>query len=222
MRHRFWMISQRALIGLLASGVWALGGCQFVGMMAASQERYGSRDVPAAYRGLEGRSYAVVVQASRDILAENPNLMEHLLAGINQRVAAESGASGHVPTEQLALYLMNNPRWVALSNAELAEELGGVDRLIVLDLSDYRLQPPGNAYVWEAVAQGRVFVFESDGAGSGEIAFERDLKVTFPDQEGVSTDDLPRSSVTSVLAKRLVDRVVWLFHDHEEPNAITY
>lgn len=199
-----------------------VAGCQLAGMMAASNERYGSSKVPAAYRGLAGHSYAIVVQADRDVLAENPNLMEHLLTNINARLAQHAGASGHVPSDQLVLYLMNNTRWPAMSNADLAREIGNVDRLVVLDLSDYRLVEPRNDYVWDGLAQGRVTVFESDGAGGGAIAFERDVRVTYPDAAGITPEDQAREVVTSVLSRRLIDRVSWLFHDHEEANSITY
>jgi hypothetical protein len=205
-------------------GLWlaAASGCELLGVMAANEERYGSSVIPPAYTGVQGHSYAIVVQADRDVLAENPNLMEHLLVNINARLAESSGASGHVPSEDLVLYLMNNTRWPAMSNADLASALGNVERLVVLDLSDYRLAEPRNEYVWDGVAQGRVVVFESDGAGGGEIAFEKDLRVTFPDEAGITPDAQTREVVTSVLSRRLIDRVSWLFYAHEEPNAITY
>lgn len=203
---------------LLASAA----GCELAGFVAANEERHGSKKVTAAYRGLAGHSYAIVVQADRSVLAENPNLMEHLLVSINARLAESAGASGHIPSEDLVLYLMNNTRWPAMSNADLAAALGHVERLVVLDLSDYRLTEPRNEYVWDGVAQGRVTVFEADGAGGGEIAFERDLRVTYPDESGITPEAQGREVVTSVLSKRLIDRTAWLFCDHEEPNAITY
>lgn len=215
---------QRCVAPALLGGAWLLGttGCEFAGFLAANEERYGSHVVPAAYSGLQGKSYAVVVQADRDMLAENPNLMEHLLVSLNTRLAQTSGASGHVPSQDLVLYLMNNTRWPAMSHADLAEALGNVDRLVVLDLSDYRLNEPQNVYTWDGLAQGRVFVFESDGNGGGETAFEKDVRVTYPDDVGITPAEVTREAVTSVLAKRLIDRVSWLFYEHEEPNTMTY
>ncbi|MCA9287951.1 MAG: hypothetical protein KDA05_05160, partial [Phycisphaerales bacterium] len=198
-----------------------LSGCQLAGYIAANEERYGSKKVPPVYTGLQGRSYAVVVQADRSTLAENPNLMEHLLANINNRIAENAGASGHVPSEQLVLYMMNNARWPALSLNELAQELGGVDRLIVVDLYEYRLHEPGNRYTWDGAAQARVIDFEADERG-GATALDRDIRVTFPDEQGITPTDLRREAVTSVLARRVIDRVSWLFYEHEEANAITY
>lgn len=209
---------------ILAAAMAACGasGCQLAGVIAANEARYGSSEKPALYTGLAGHSYAVVIQADREILAENPNLMEYLLAQVNARLAENAGASGHVPTEQLLLYLMNNTRWGAMSNAELAAALGNVERLVVLDLSDYRLTEENNPYVWAGLAQGRLSVFEADGAGGGEVAFEREIRVTYPDISGVTPDDQPRATVTSLLSRRLIDRTVWPFYAHEEPNAITY
>jgi len=205
-----------------AAALVGIPGCELFGVIAANEERYGSHVVPAAYPGLQGKSYAIVVQADRDMLAENPNLMEHLLANLNNRLAETSGASGHVPTHDLVLYLMNNTRWPAMSNADLAAALGNVDRLVVLDLSDYRLTEPQNVYTWDGVAQGRVLVFESDGEGGGQTVFEKDLRVSYPDEVGITPAEQTREVVTSVLAQRLIDRVSWLFYEHEEPNTMTY
>lgn len=205
----------------LVASLAALSGCELAGVMAANEERYGSKKVPPVYTGLQGHTYAVVIQADRSILAENPNLMEHLLANINNRIAENAGASGHVPSEQLVLYMMNNARWPALSLEELAQELGGVERLIVVDLYEYRLHEPGNRYTWDGAAQARVVVFEADEYG-GATALERDIRVTFPDDAGLTPNDVQREAVTSVLARRVIDRVSWLFYEHEEANAITY
>jgi hypothetical protein len=216
------MLRSTLALALSLAAVAPLAGCQLAGFMAANEARHGTKKVQAAYTGLRGHSYAVVVQADRDVLAENPNLMEHLLASINNRLAEHAEASGHVPTDQLILYLMNNTRWPAMGSGDLARELGDVERLVILDLADYRLTEPGNQYVWQGVAQGRLSVFEADGQGGGQTVFEREVRVTFPDESGITPDAIPRTAVTSVLSSRLVDRVVWLFHDHEEPNQITY
>ncbi|MEZ6233298.1 MAG: hypothetical protein R3B68_03825 [Phycisphaerales bacterium] len=214
-------LSAAMLGAALFAPLAALSGCELAGYVAANEERYGSKKVPPVYTGLQGHTYAVVIQADRSTLAENPNLMEHLLANINNRIAEHAGASGHIPSQQLILYMMNNARWSALSLEELAEELGGVERLIVVDLYEYRLHEPGNRYTWDGAAQARVIVFEADDQG-GATALERDIRVTYPDDAGLTPGEIQREVITSVLARRVIDRVSWLFYEHEEANAITY
>jgi hypothetical protein len=102
--------------------------------------------------------------------------------------------------------------------ADLAKELGGVQRLILIEISEYSLTEPGNIYEWNGAAAANVSVFELDGgATKSEVAvLDRTITVTFPDQKSVTPSDLPQVAVTSELARRLVERGTWMFFDHKE------
>lgn len=214
-------------IGIAAAGGAALflsGGCQLAGMMAASNERYGSHDVEAEYTGLWGKSYAVVVSADRAMQAEYPALVPSVIERVDQQLAEQSGASGHVPGNEVTAYLANNPQWVAWPRGRLNEELGkdGVDRVVLIEINEFRTNDPGNEYLWAGQAWATLSVIERGSEGSDAEAFRKEIRVTFPDEQGYGPDDMTKQMVASTLLKRLVDRASWAFYDHEEPNSLEY
>ena len=50
-----------------------------------------------------------------------------------------------------------------------------------------------------------------------EFAFEKPVKVQFPDKDGYGPTELASGVVSTELARRFVDRATWMFYLHEEP-----
>lgn len=206
-----------ALAGLLALPI-GLGGCvvgELVGGMIQSERRNSTKTVEAEYTGLAGKNFAVVVSADRVIQADHPEVIVRLTNEIGNRLAKEAGASGFVPGASVLQFQYSNPRWVAMTMGELAQALG-VERLVYVDLVEYRLNDPGNSYLWQGVAAGQVGVVEADSSFPDEFAFQKQIKVGFPDQDGLGPADFPRTAVNTALANRFTDRASWLFYKHEE------
>jgi hypothetical protein len=198
----------------------ALPGCGIVGAVGGVIEnvrRESTRTVEPEYTGIEGKSYAVLVTADRGIQADHPGLLEHLTNRIDERLRQFAKAGGRVPPEDTLRWLSDNPRWPAMPRARLAEALGKPDRLILVELTEYRLNDPGNQYLWDGVAAGTVTVFETDGTRAERPAFRKAIEVKFPGKEGYGPNDLTTEQVTSALALRFIDRSSWLFYTHEEP-----
>jgi hypothetical protein len=205
-------------LGLLASVPAGLGGCfagELAGGMIESYRRSSTKTVPAEYTGLSGKSYAVVVSADRMIQADHPEVVARLTVDIAERLKDRVGATGYVPGQSVLAWQFNQPRWVTMTHEQVAKSLG-VERLIVVELTEYRLNDPGNEYVWQGVAAGTVAVVEVDGDYPEEFAFQKALRLRFPDKDGFGPADLPRAAVNTELTRRFVDRATWLFFDHEE------
>ncbi len=112
----------RAVGALAAVALFVyLGGCQLAGVIAASQERYGSHTVAAEYTGLVGQDYAVVAWTDRSTQMEYPALTPTLMQLVDLVLAAESGASGHIQGDEVTDYLANTPQWVAWPRSRLAD-----------------------------------------------------------------------------------------------------
>lgn len=211
-----------AVILLVATGT-APTGCAIAGVAAVAGKAIsetGTRTVQAEYTGLAGKSFAVVVAADRTIQAEAPGLVEYLTIKITQRLADHAGAAAFVPPADVLEYLFRNPGWPAMPLDQLAAELG-VERLVYLDVYEYRLHEPGNAYEWDGVAAGRVAVVETESP-LGAYAFDRLVRVRFPGKPGFDRESLSRQVVNTGLAQRFIDRAAWLFYTHEEPKKIEY
>ncbi|MFN0011656.1 MAG: hypothetical protein ACKVS8_08445 [Phycisphaerales bacterium] len=194
---------------------------QLIGGMIESERRQGTREVESEYTGLEGKTFAVVVAADRVIQADFPEVIGKVTQDISERLAQEVGASGYVPGQAVLEFQYNNPRWVTMTLGQVANELG-VERIVYVDLVEYRLNDPGNAYLWEGSAQGMVGVIEADSNAPDEFAFQKQLRVKFPDDQGLSPSDVPRAAVNTALVKRFIDRATWLFYDHEEKYYADY
>lgn len=202
------------------------GGCAIVGVagaMADSFERSGSHKVFAEYDGLRDKSFAVIVAAERSIQAAEAGAVTRLTnATTNTLVANQQivGFTGFVPGPKVLEFQYNTPSWTSWSYGRLADEFV-VERLIVIDLYEYRLQEPGNAHVWDGMIAARVGVVEAD-SGTDEFSFTKEIRIKYPDSAGYTPNDMSRGHVRAMLEKRLVDRVAWLMYEHEEANEIKY
>ncbi len=194
-------------------------GCVAVGVAAVAAkgiEESRPKKVLAEYEGLAGKSYAVVVSADRSIQAQYPALVAELTIRINDRLWTNSGASAGIPSQELLSYLYQHPEWVAQPFSDLAKTLS-VERLVIVDLNEFRLNDPGNQYLWDGVAGGQVSVVEADGPLPDDYAFTRPVRVGFPDQKGIGPEQYGRDVVSSALLVRFIDRSTWLFYEHQEP-----
>lgn len=208
-----------ASTALAIPGLASMSGCWVplaVGGMVESYKESSTREIAADYLGLQGKSFAVVVAADRSIQAQYPSIVPQLVARISERLRAETGATGYVPPGVMLNYMNQKPRWVALTYSELAEDLG-VDRLVFVDLNEFRLNEPGNQFVWEGVASATVGVAEMESFAPDEFAYRRELRVRFPDGKGYTSNDFGGDVVQSRLINRITDRITWLFYNHEEP-----
>lgn len=196
-----------------------LSGCAFGGAIAALEEsrrRNSTRQVEGEYGGLKGKPFAVIVTSDRFVQADHPELLPRLTEQISERLARQAEASGYVPPAEVLDFQFNTPRWVTMAYADVAEQLG-VERLVVVELTDYRLHEPGNQYLWAGVAAATVGVVELGGPLGSDFAFSKLVRVAFPDKDGYGPNDLPRAAVNTELARRLADRAAWLFYAHQEP-----
>lgn len=215
----------RGWVAGCALGALALGaGCQFIGFGGAMVENYkrtSTHTIEAEYKKLEDKKWAVVVEADRVIQADYPELVRIMTASITTRLAdkpqqTKIRAARYIPAENVIRFQYQHPSWMTLPHGELAKQLG-VDRLIVVELVEYRLTEPGNQYLWDGLATGTVGVIEADGPVPDEYAFQKSINIKFPDKSSMSPNDLPASAVASELIIRFVDRASWIFYAHEEP-----
>lgn len=205
-------------VALGACGV--LGGCIFSPMLR-SAELKGSHDVDVKYKGLTGKSFAVIVSADRMTQADFPELVGQLTTTIAQRLAQNCDASGWVLPETVLSMQAKNPRWSVMRLDELCKELQ-VDRLVFVDITEFRLVEPGNSYLWKAVAAGKIGVVEADGSIADNFAFQEQIRTTFPlTERAMGPAQLPAEVVQVKLAKKFIDRAAWLFYTHEEKNVET-
>jgi len=212
------------VITLAMLAVLSIPGCIIgaaIGGMAESYKRTGTSEVEAQYTGLVDHSFAVVVSADRLIEGNNPGIAARINQRVNDRIIQNAGVSFAIPSTDLLTVLYNTPQWPAMPRGEVASMLG-VERLIVVEIIEYRLNEPGNKYVWDGSASCMVSVYESDSGFPDDPIFEKAIRVAFPDSSGLMRTEIPEAAVNTELANRLTNRIAWLFYTHEESNVIPY
>lgn len=207
---------------ILACAGAGLSGCILAaaaGGMAESYKRSSTRSVAGEYDGLRGKSFGVIVTGDRVLQGQFPTLFPRLMGRMVERLidpANAVGATGVVPPIAMIEFQLTNPDWIAWSYPRLAEHLG-VERIIVIEVLGYRLNEPGNAYLWDGLAAARIGVVEADGSSPTEFAFTKTVQVPYPSESGLGPADINEQQVQAGLEQRLIDRASWLFYEHQEP-----
>jgi hypothetical protein len=198
-----------------------MGGCQALGFIAAGLEEGGSKRVPALYDRLNGKSYAVLVNAPPVIMASDGMRLAEMNVALAETLKDRVKASGYVPGSSSVEFTTNRPSWHLQPMGLIARDLG-VDRLIVVEVEEYRLTDPRNQYIFDGVAAATVRVYERESIAPDEPTFTRAIRVKFPDVEGSTATVSGQDIIETTLAARLSQRILWMFHEHEEPNDLKY
>ncbi len=195
-------------------------GCFVAGIVSAAGaniERDKKIKVPARYTGLNDKTVAVLVNADMATLYENPTLVSNLVTNLTTRIGREMkpfNVRVMRPIDVLN-WQYTTPAWSTIPYGEIAAQLG-VDRVILVDVFEYRLNPPGNRWIWEGVCGGTVSIIERDGIEPDAPADEFQVSATFPVEKNLTADNASSAQVATGLQIRFIEKVAWLFYDHEE------
>lgn len=214
----------------LAGLAFTQAGCALMGVVAIAAkgiEESTPKHVYADYPGLQGKSFAVLVSADRALQAEYPQLVLEITRRVNEMLIGDAenpgaGATGYVPTNDVVIFTARNPGWPIRLREQLAKDLGSPDRLIIIEVTEFRLREPGNQYLWDGMAGATLSVVETDGPAPDEATYQRSVRVKFPDDSARGPGDMSGALVASALVQRLSNRIAWLMFDHTEPPGITY
>lgn len=214
-------ILSRILIALaLLALPLQMSGCivaNTIGAMGAAEEAQKLVETMPRYSGLENKTVAVVVEADYSTMFEYPNLVTYVASGVTMRIARwVPGVQVLDPTVVLN-WQYNKPNWNTLPYGEIAKQLN-VDRVVFVEILEYRLHPPGNRYLWDGQSVARVGIIETDGIDPDTFADTYDVTAKFPAIEGVTAENATQTQIETGLLVELVKRNAWLFHLHYEPK----
>jgi hypothetical protein len=210
-------MTSRAAAAVLLAGMLASAGCiaGAVGAIGQQIERGKKLEVPAAYDGLQDRTCAVIVNADYATLVEHPSVVKNITANVAVRIAKHVKGATVLPPATVLTWQYKTPQWRAMPYGEVAKELG-VDRLVYIDLYEYRLNPTGNSYLWDGVAGANIGIIETDGLAPDEFVYSTNLVSKFPDKEGVGKESARAEDIERGLLTLFTSRTSWLFYDHIE------
>jgi hypothetical protein len=214
------------LVGcLLLASLPALQGCVVAGLVSAmgqSAEYQKLIEVPAQYSGLDNKTIAVIVDADLSMRYEYPGLVDAVLSGVSARIHRD--VPGAQVTSPLAVvsWQSGTSQWQALPYGEMAERLN-VDRLVHVEVLEYRLNPPGNSWMWQGEALADVGIIERDGFDPDTFVEVLTAQARYPlEDSGMTRDTASQAQVSSGLMGSFIREIAWLFHTHTRPKYPKY
>ncbi len=202
-----------AIASLLTAALAASSGCQAVGYAAEAIDSETDVEFVAKYDGLNGKRIAVFVDAPLDAQYEHPTAVPGLCDYISAGLKESCEGARILPPNYAVAYQANNIDWPTMDTEALAKVLG-VERLVIIDLVEYRLQAPGNSYLWDGVIVGDINIFEADGADPTTPAFAQRVKVRYPSVDGVRREDAPAATIEQGLQIKFAQDTVNLFRTY--------
>lgn len=198
------------------------GGCQAANLVGGVMQNYEYSkeiEVLAEYDGLEGKRTAVVVQADMGTLYDHPAVASTIARDVAGRLARDVPDIEVLHPSVVQRWQYETPHWDALAYGEIAEELN-VERVVYIELYEYRLHPPGNRWEWDGACSATVGVIEreEDGYGSDEFAVSYEVSRRFPDERGIDRESATQQQIERGLLSDFIKHTAWLFHDHIEPK----
>lgn len=216
------MKTLRAIVAplLLAAMLPFLNGCfafALAGVMQQNFEYQKLVEVPPRYEGLADKKVAILVDADLSVLYQYPQLVASVTTGVSQRIAANVEGVQVVDPTAILSWQYRTSQWNAMSYGDMME-LMGVDRLVVVDIFEYRLHPPGNAWLWEGVAAADIGIAEADGIDPHAFVTMFQVTAAFPDIEGVGLENASETQIQTGLLFDFIKRTAELFYLHTEPK----
>ncbi len=202
-----------ALTAFSLTGLCASIGCEAIGYVAQAVDSETEVEFTAKYEGLNNKRIAVLVNAPLSAQYEHPTAVPRLCEYISAGLRDSCEGAKILPPSYAVAYQANNINWYTMEIPELAKVLG-VDRLVVIDLVEYRLQAPGNSYLWDGVIIADVSVFEADGLDPMTPSFSERVKARYPSVDGVRREDAPQATVEQGLQIKYAQEATKLFYTY--------
>lgn len=208
-----------AMIGALG-GVLTLPGCmigELLGGMAQNAEYQKLIQVLPEYEGLEDKTVAVIVNTDLSTLFEYPHVARQIAAGISLSIQRGIPTARVMHPDLVIAWQFNTTQWSAMPYGDLAASLQ-VDRIVYVDMYEYRIHPPGNSWLYEGVCAATIGVIERDNFDPDTFAHAMNTTTTFPDIKSLTRDEATPERVQLGLLTRFIQDTSRLFYEHIRPK----
>jgi len=197
-----------------------LAGCAIGHLAAAMGQNFEYQkqiEVLPQYEGLQGKRVAVVVDAEMSTLYEHPDLVGKITSGVTARIGRDVPGTKVLRPSDVIAWQWRTPQWNAMPYGEMAEALN-VDRVVLIEVYEYRLNPPGNRWLWDGLCAANVSVIEADGFDPDTFVDTFSVTGEFPPVEGVDRAQATAQAIETGVLAEFIKRTAWLFHTHLEPK----
>lgn len=202
---------------MLAAVALALSGCGIPNLIAYPfAERDATRAVPAEY-DLTAERLLILPYAGHDMLFESPSLGYD----IGQRVASQiyDNLRGRVKVivnpAQVEAYQQRRLDWPSMPVAEIGREFGAT-KVLYIEMRRFTIMEERSANLYRGRAEARVQVYDSSPGGGGEMLYDGEAEIEFPDDRPASTMEISETQLRQITLGFFAREVVRKFHDHSE------
>jgi hypothetical protein len=205
---------------LAAAALLSSGGCALAGLASAMGQNFEYQkliEVPPQYTGLEYQTVAVIVETDLAILYEHQNLVPALINGISARIQQNVEGARVLSPQMVLAWQYHTPQWNALPYGDIALALG-VERIVYLDVYEYRLHPIGNSWIWEGLCAANVGVIEADSFDPDLFVEEFVVQAEFPHERGIGRESANATQVETGLLYEFLKKAGGLFYLHTVPK----
>lgn len=192
----------------------SLPGCTEIGFLAEAAGGGPKKvKVKPEYRGLEGKSVAVVVAADEYMLFDHPDAPEVIARAVTQRLKVGVPGIRMLDPKQVLEFQSKNPYWNTTPYGELMQRLGA-ERLVHVDLAEFGVHDPGNSYLWQGRATAGVGVAASDAKDPDTLVYLTRISTLYPEDESLGVVNADDDGIRAGLVFALASQIAGRFHDH--------
>ena len=205
----------------------SLCGCSIFAFGGAIKQTFDDQKLVEMHPeyNLDGMRVAIVITTDLSLHYQHPGIANLIVEGIVARLAkaASEGKPGVQNVRILnpgdvARWQFETPHWSAMPTGDLVDQLG-VDRVIYIDLHEYRLTPPGNRWLWEGLCEATIGIVEKDGYEQDGFTDVYQITATFPRRPSVlARQEADEADIARGLLTEFMKQTAWLFYFHLEPK----
>jgi len=195
-----------------------VAGCaipQILSAVGHNIEREKEIEVLSKYTGLENATVAVLIHADHAMLYEYPLIKPQMTMNISVRLQQNVSGTRILLPQHVLAWEYQTPTWSSMPMGQVCDLLD-VDRVVYVDVLEFRLNPPGNRFLWEGLVVANVSVFERHGIDPDAPIEEFSVTSRFPDVRTITREQMRQDEVEAGLVGRFCQKVAWLFYDHKE------
>ena len=198
----------------------SIAGCSVIGFGGAMMQANEDQKIveKAAEYHLDGFKVAVVISTDLAIHYEHPIVSSTIAEAVAGRIAQNVPGARVLNPNFVARWQFETPQWSAMASTEIAKQLN-VDRVIYIDLQEYRLTPPGNQFLWEGKSSAIIGIIEADSYEQDGFIETYHVEATFPNRPSVlSREEASQNAIEAGLLNEFIKKTSWLFYLHKEPK----
>lgn len=207
------LVRSISLAALILAGLM-MTGCEAIGFGIHSlRPEYTNVEVKAEYLDLAGKSIAVMVIADDATKFNFPDAAYKVTQHVTSHLSVNLPSVKPISPEDIIAYQKKNSHWITLPYGDLVKALK-VERLVLISLTNYSVNEPGNRHVWRGTIAARVNVAEVDATNPDNFVYSTDMQVVYPTDKGIGLLNSDRETIELGMLKMFAQQTSHLFYDH--------